>query len=84
MLAWAESPEHIEVRCDHGAQMAERTPAYRQMAKRIPSLLFEGKIAPIETWSRSAGDDETRGQKGDILEDTGGSPGRVTGRADRA
>jgi pyruvate,water dikinase len=81
MLTWSEFLEHYEGRRDHRALMAERAKTHRQLAEHIPPFLFEGQVPPLETWQKRAGGDETWGQKGDILEGIGGSPGRVTGRA---
>ena len=81
MLEWAEFLAHFEGRSDHAALMKERARDYRLLAERIPPFLFEGEAPPFETWPKRIGGDETWGQKGDILEGIGGSPGRVTGRA---
>jgi len=61
--------------------IAERSRAAEALAERIPPFLFEGEIAPIETWSKRTAEREARGGKGDILEGIGGSPGRVVGIA---
>ena len=81
MLTWEEFLEHFEGSRDHSALMAERKRDYSALAERIPPFLFEGEIPPLETWQKRAGGRETWGQKGDILEGIGGSPGRVIGRA---
>jgi pyruvate,water dikinase len=81
MLNWEEFLEHFEGRRDHSALMAERARDHRALAERIPPFLFEGEIPPLETWAKRAGGEDTWGQKGDILEGIGGSPGRVIGRA---
>jgi pyruvate,water dikinase len=61
--------------------IAERSRAAEALAERIPPFLFEGEIAPIETWSKRTAERQARGGKGDILEGIGGSPGRVVGIA---
>jgi rifampicin phosphotransferase len=61
--------------------IAERSRAAETLAERIPPFLFEGEIAPIETWSKRTAERQARGGKGDILEGIGGSPGRVVGIA---
>jgi pyruvate,water dikinase len=61
--------------------IAERSSAAEALAERIPPFLFEGEIAPIESWSKRTGEGQARGGKGDILEGIGGSPGRVVGTA---
>ena len=81
MLRWDEFLEHFRGERDHTRLMAERARDYGALAERIPPFLFEGEIPPLETWQKRAGGEETWGQKGDILEGIGGSPGRVTGRA---
>jgi pyruvate,water dikinase len=70
MLSWSEFLEHFQGARDHTA-----------FAERIPPFLFDGEVPPLETWQKRAGGEETWGQKGDILEGIGGSPGRVIGRA---
>ena len=59
----------------------ERKRAYEALAERIPPFLFEGEMPALDTWTKRTLDDEASGQKGDILEGIGGSPGRVTGVA---
>ena len=61
--------------------IAERSRAVETLAERIPPFLFEGEIAPIETWPKRSAERQARGGKGDILEGIGGSPGRVVGIA---
>jgi pyruvate,water dikinase len=59
----------------------ERKRAYDALAERIPPFLFEGETPALETWTKRTLDEAASGQKGDILEGIGGSPGRVTGVA---
>jgi pyruvate,water dikinase len=81
MLSWGEFLEHFRNERDHTALIAERSRDYQELVERTPPFLFEGEIPPFDTWPKRAGGEETWGQKGDILEGIGGSPGRVIGRA---
>ncbi len=81
MLTWPEFLEHFDGRRDHRALMAERARDYRMLTERIPPFLFEGEAPPVDTWQKRVNGNVTWGQKGDVLEGIGGSPGRVTGRA---
>ena len=81
MLTWSEFPAYRENPRAYADLIAERKRTYQMLVDRIPPFLFEGDVAPLETWKLRAGGDEVQGQKGDILEGIGGSPGRVVGRA---
>jgi pyruvate,water dikinase len=81
MLTWSEFPAYRENPHAYVELIAERKRTYQMLVDRIPPFLFEGDVAPLETWKLRAGGDEVQGQKGDILEGIGGSPGRVVGRA---
>lgn len=81
MLTWEEFLDHAAGRADHSALMVERRADHAMIAERIPPFIFEGEPPALETWKLRAGTEETQGQKGDILEGIGGSPGRVIGRA---
>lgn len=81
MLGWGEFLQHFRNERDLTALIAERTRDYQALAEHIPPFLFEGEIPPLDTWQKRAGGEETWGQKGNILEGIGGSPGRVVGRA---
>jgi rifampicin phosphotransferase len=59
----------------------ERSADFRALAERIPPFLFEGEIPDHSTWERRVFEEDAAGQKGDILEGIGGSPGRVIGIA---
>jgi rifampicin phosphotransferase len=59
----------------------ERSADFRALAERIPPFLFEGEIPDLFTWERRVREENAAGQKGDILEGIGGSPGRVVGIA---
>jgi rifampicin phosphotransferase len=58
-----------------------RKRAYQALSQRTPPFLFEGEMPALDTWTKRALDDEASGQKGDVLEGIGGSPGRVIGVA---
>jgi rifampicin phosphotransferase len=82
MLTWPEFQKYCDDPRPYADLIAERTLTYRMLSDRIPPFLFEGgAIPPVETWQLRAGDGQAKGQKGDILEGIGGSPGRVIGRA---
>lgn len=59
----------------------ERAADFRALAERIPPFLFEGQIPDHATWERRVSEEDATGQKGDILEGIGGSPGHVVGIA---
>jgi phosphohistidine swiveling domain-containing protein len=59
----------------------ERLADFRALAERIPPFLFEGEIPDHSTWEQRVFEEDAAGQKGDILEGIGGSPGRVVGIA---
>ncbi len=80
MLTWPEFQEYLREPHAFAGVIAERQATYRMLAERIPPFLFEGSPPPVETWKMRTVERPT-GQKGDILEGIGGSPGRVTGRA---
>jgi pyruvate,water dikinase len=81
MLTWPEFPAYRENPRAYTELIAERKRTHQMLADRIPPFLFEGDVPALETWKLRAGGDEVQGQKGDILEGIGGSPGRVVGRA---
>jgi phosphohistidine swiveling domain-containing protein len=81
MLTWSEFPAYRENPRAYAELIAERKRTYQMLVDRIPPFLFEGDVPALETWKLRAGGDEVQGQKGDILEGIGGSPGRVVGRA---
>jgi rifampicin phosphotransferase len=81
MVTWPEFPAYGENPRAFADLIAERKLAHQMLADRIPPFLFEGDVPALETWKLRAGGDEVQGQKGDILEGIGGSPGRVVGRA---
>ena len=62
-------------------RIEERKRAYEALSQRIPPFLFEGEMPALDTWTKRALDDEASGQKGDVLEGIGGSPGRAIGLA---
>jgi rifampicin phosphotransferase len=81
MLTWGEFQKYHQDPHAYAGVIAERKQTYRMLSDRIPPFLFDEAIPPVETWKLRAGGDEARGQKGDILEGIGGSPGRIVGRA---
>jgi rifampicin phosphotransferase len=62
-------------------RIEERKRAHEALSQRIPPFLFEGEMPALDTWTKRALDDEASGQKGDVLEGIGGSPGRAIGLA---
>jgi phosphohistidine swiveling domain-containing protein len=81
MLTWSEFPAYRQDPRAYAELIAERRRTHQMLADRIPPFLFEGDVPALETWKPRVGGDEVQGQKGDILEGIGGSPGRVVGRA---
>jgi rifampicin phosphotransferase len=75
LRAYVADPKPFLTRID------ERKRAYEALSRRIPPFLFEGEMPALDTWTKRALDDEASGQKGDVLEGIGGSPGRVIGVA---
>jgi rifampicin phosphotransferase len=81
MLTWSEFPAYRQDPRAYAELIAERRRTHQMLADRIPPFLFEGDVPALESWKPRVGGDEVQGQKGDILEGIGGSPGRVVGRA---
>ncbi|MGH1369510.1 MAG: PEP-utilizing enzyme [Maritimibacter sp.] len=81
MLTWPEFLEQARGEADHLALIEDRKIDYAKIKERVPPFMFEGTPPPLDEWKLREGTVETAGQKGDILEGIGGSPGRVVGRA---
>jgi len=81
MLHQSELRAYVEDPLPLLATITERSRAYKALSDHIPPFLFERDVPPIETWAKRTADENASGQKGDILEGIGGSPGRVTGIA---